>query len=61
MNCLEAGNDAVLEARAHSDLIARFSGKRDLGIFPYIQETDRSDLPKLAASAERYVDLDVLV
>ncbi len=61
MNCLEDGNDAVMEARAHSDLIARFGGKRDLGIFPYIPESERSNLAKLAASAERYIALDVLV
>lgn len=61
MNCLEDGNDAALEARGHSDLIARFSHKRDIGIFPFIPETDRGNTDKLAASAERYVDLDVFI
>lgn len=61
MNCLEDGNDAVVAARSNADLIARFSGKRDLGIFPFIAEPEQSNFDKLAASAERYLDLDAFV
>jgi dethiobiotin synthetase len=61
VNCLEGENSAVMEARAHSDVIARFSGKRDLGIFPYIPESEQADLEKLAGAAERYVDLDLFI
>jgi dethiobiotin synthetase len=61
MNCLEDANDAVVAARSNADLIARFSGKRDLGIFPFIPESDRPNFEKLAASAERYLDLDAFV
>jgi dethiobiotin synthetase len=61
MNCLEEGNDAVVAARSNADLIARFSGKRDLGIFPFIPESEQANFDKLAASAERYLDLDAFV
>ncbi len=58
VNCVEAGEHALVAARSNRATIARFTSAPDLGLFPFVALELREDHPHLGRLAEDHIALD---
>lgn len=61
MNNYQPTDSFELAGRTNHELISAFTSVSALGTFDYVEEEDRDDWPKLAAMAEKSLDIDALL